>query len=422
LLREAGLSVAPQDLAVHELDPIPVRQAAVVGIFVPMHTATRLAEPLLGRVRALNPAAHIVVYGLYGPLNRDRLLALGADTVLGGEFEAGLLEVCRRVVAGHAAPDLPVVSLERLSFRVPDRTGLPGLDRYAGIVIDGERRTAGSTEASRGCKYRCRHCPIVPVYDGTFRIVAPEVVMADIAAQVGAGARHITFGDPDFLNGPAHAMRVARALHDAFPEVTYDVTIKVEHLLRNEGLLPDLAETGCVLVTSAVESFDDRVLTLLDKGHTAADVAAAVDATRAAGLALNPTFVAFTPWTTLDGYAGFLLRIASLGLVGAVSPIQYGIRLLVTAGSKLLDLDDITALVDAFDEAGLVYPWRHPDPAVDRLQQRIMATVERAGKADAPRAEVFAAVWEAAGAGPLPPFDEARPDITVPYLTEPWYC
>src|SRR5207253_1855094 len=109
----------------------------------------------------------------------------------------------------------------------------------------------------------CRHCPVVPIYNGQFRVVQPDVVLADIDAQVRAGAEHITFGDPDFFNGPTHAMRVVDALHAAHPHVTYDVTIKVEHLLRHGDLLPRLASTGCALVTSAVESIDDRVLALL---------------------------------------------------------------------------------------------------------------------------------------------------------------
>ena len=128
----------------------------------------------------------------------------------------------------------------------------------------------GYTEASRGCRHLCRHCPVVPIYNGQFRVVQPDVVLADIDAQVAAGARHITFGDPDFFNGPTHAMRIVEALHAAHPDVTYDVTIKVEHLLQHRDLLPRLADTGCAFVTSAVESIDDRVLRLLDKGHTRA--------------------------------------------------------------------------------------------------------------------------------------------------------
>jgi len=75
------------------------------------------------------------------------------------------------------------------------------------------------TGGSRSC-YRCRHCPVVPVYDGRFRIVQRDVLLADIDQQVDAGARHITFGDPDFWNGVTHAVRIVREMHRRHPDAT----------------------------------------------------------------------------------------------------------------------------------------------------------------------------------------------------------
>ena len=108
----------------------------------------------------------------------------------------------------------------------------------------------GYTEATRGCKHLCRHCPVVPVYRGAFRIVQQDVVLEDIRQQVAAGAEHITFGDPDFFNGPGHAIPIVEALHREWPALTYDVTIKMEHLLKHRELLPVLKATGCLFVTS----------------------------------------------------------------------------------------------------------------------------------------------------------------------------
>src|SRR5207244_357137 len=107
-------------------------------------------------------------------------------------------------------------------------------------------------------------------------------------------------------NGIGHALPLVRELHAAHPDVTYDATIKIEHLLRHEEHLPVLRETGCLFVTSAVESIDDRVLERLEKGHTRADFERAVALVRHAGLSLQPTFVAFTPWISLRGYLELL--------------------------------------------------------------------------------------------------------------------
>ena len=380
-LRAAGAEVSVQDLAVSDFDPEPVRRADLVALYVPMHTATRLAEQVLDRVRRLNPDVHVCCYGLYAPMNEQHLRRRGADTILGGEFEQSLVDLYHSVVdngRGTTVQLLPTISLRRQEFLVPDRSGLPSLDRYSRLEFtDGVSRIAGYTEASRGCRHLCRHCPVVPVYQGKFVVVAPEVVLKDVRRQVAAGAEHITFGDPDFFNGPAHAMRIVKQLHREFGDLTYDVTIKVEHLARQSRLIPVLKDTGCALVTSAIESFDDDILARFDKRHTRNDFDGVLAALRAADLPLNATFVAFTPWTTLRAYVDFLHTVAALDLVDNIASIQYAIRLLVVAGSRLLELPDVADLVGEFDERALMYPWAHPDPAVDDLQRELLATVER---------------------------------------------
>jgi radical SAM superfamily enzyme YgiQ (UPF0313 family) len=425
-VRDAGIEVTCADLSKDRLPHDAVRAAALVGFFLPMHTATRLALPVIDRVRALNPAARVVAYGLYAPLNAELLRGRGVDEILGGEFESALVDAAIQV--GAAAPVSTTAptsrDLARLTFKLPDRAGLPPLSRYAGLQMDGEKRVAGYTEASRGCKHRCRHCPIVPVYDGRFRIVAPKVVLADARAQVAAGARHITFGDPDFFNGIRHARSVAEGFARELPGITYDVTIKVEHLLQHRDALPLLRDTGCAFITSAVEAVDDRVLALLEKGHTRADFERAVSLCADAGVPLSPTFVTFTPWTTIESYRDFLAEIDRLDLVEHVAPIQYAIRLLVIDKSRLLELDGIRRLVKPFDPASLTYPWVHEDPRVDRLHADIAAIV--GVRTNAPRADVFARVWEAACADAETPLHRQEPVLparaSIPYLTEPWYC
>jgi hypothetical protein len=313
--------------------------------------------------------------------------------------------------------------LPKIRFLVPDRRGLPPLSKYATLQMpDGARRLVGYTEASRGCRHLCRHCPVVPVYNGQFRVVQPEVVLADVGAQIAAGASHITFGDPDFFNGPTHAMRIIRAMHDAHPGVSYDVTIKVEHLIRHRDLLPQLAATGCAFVTSAVESVDDRVLAILEKGHTRDDFLEAIRLCRGAGVTLTPTFVAFHPWLTLDGYCELLDTIEEAGLVGSVAPIQLAIRLLVPEGSRLLELDDMRRHLGAFDPATLTYRWTHRDPRVDALHDTVMAIVGTRLNAD--RGAVFDEVSALAHyrAGRRLRTRPVRDRATVPYLNEPWYC
>jgi len=424
-LREAGVEVTCVDLSRETLGTERIEAADAVGFFLPMHTATRLALPVIKRVRARNPRAQLIAYGLYAPLNEALLRDHGIDHVLGGEFEEALVE---RICHGDAGlkPRATGVAdqIPRLQFRIPSRDGLPPLSRYATLQVSDERRTVGYTEATRGCKHRCRHCPIVPVYDGRFRVIPADVVLADVRAQVAAGARHITFGDPDFFNGIRHAERIVGMFRQEFRDVTYDVTIKVEHLLAHANLLPVLVETGCAFVTTAVESLDDSVLAKLDKGHTRADFQRAVALCRDAGVALAPTFVPFTPWTTIASYLDLLHTIDRLQLVEHVAPIQLAIRLLIPQGSRMLELEEIRAVTGEFDPRSLIYPWIHADPAVDALQAELTKLV--GVKISLSRTELFAKVWDLAHARTSAPVARRQPVLvarsTIPYLNEPWYC
>jgi radical SAM superfamily enzyme YgiQ (UPF0313 family) len=454
-LRARGAQVVCLDLSRESLREDAVRDADLLAFYVPMHTATRLATQLIDVVRQLNPRAHLCFYGLYAPVNEAYLRARGVHTILGGEFEASLAELVSRLNDGFASPSnvatgadafaasspsiSPAITLDRLNFIVPDRSGLPPLHEYAHVMLsDGGHLVAGYTEASRGCKHLCRHCPIVPVYNGVFRIVSREVVLEDIRRQVSAGAEHITFGDPDFFNGPAHALAIVRELHREFPRLSYDVTIKIEHLLNLVQHLPTLRDTGCLFVTTAVESVDDAILGRLAKGHTRADFVTVVARFRDLGLVLQPTFVPFTPWTTLDGYRDLLTLLAEQDLVENIAPIQLGIRLLVPAGSRLLELPDMRAHLGEFDAASLFHTWKHPDPRLDLLAARVQELAAAGDKLKWTRSETFMRIWEAvvavattaettaamqsssAAASWLPPKIIARP--AIPHFTEPWYC
>ena len=445
-LRRAGVDVECVDASRDDLSDAQILSADIVGFYLPMHTATRLAGPVIDRVRRAHPDARVIAYGLYAPLNEKWLRDRGVEYVLGPESEEDLVRIAvpglpcaehERTVepglhgmsAGGRMGQVPrafepprsgPACVPRLAFIQPDRSTLPPLTRYAAVQMpDGSRRVAGSTDATRGCKHLCRHCPIVPVYNGVFRVIPIDVVLADIRAQVNAGARHISFGDPDFLNAPTHAQRLVSQLAREFPGITYDATIKIEHIVRRPMLLPLLRDTGCLFVTSAVESIDDMVLEKLRKGHTRADFVRAVALCRDAGLALSPTFVPFTPWTTVEGYAELLNGLADLELQAAVAPIQLAIRLLVTADSALFELPDIRQIVEPFDATSLTWPWRHADPRVDTLQRNVMHVVD--SMRHAAREEVFGEVTKLVR-GSSPTSRISVPAKRPPFMTESWYC
>jgi len=436
-LRAAGYAPLAIDLAVEELDGPRLERlerARLVVISAPMHTAMSLALRVARRLRAINASAHVCFFGLYAALNRvllQRPAAEGdarplADTIFGAECEEELVALAHRLEAGASGIAAPEARpLHRLPFLVPDRALLPSLDRYARLIVGDERRVAGHVEATRGCKYLCRHCPIPPVYHGRFFAVPVDVVLEDARRQIAAGARHITFGDPDFLNSAKHALAAARRLHAAHPDVTFSFTAKVEHIVAERAIFPELAALGCVFVVSAVESLSDQILALLDKGHTRADVVEALSIMRGAGISLRPTFVAFTPFTSIDDYLTLCRFIRENDLEQEVDPIQLAIRLLIPPGSLLLERPELAPYLTGLDEEGLTYLWRHPDPRMDALEVEVSALVEQATHDSEPPSATFArihALAARAAGEPAPPVTLKRRRPAPPRLSEPWFC
>lgn len=428
-LERAGFRPAALDLAVEPFDPERVRRARLVALSVPMHTALRLGIQAAARIRAVNPGAALCFHGLYAPLNADLLAGAGAAAVLGGECEEDLVELARAMERGADLSSFVqrgggAARLAKLDFPVPSRRALPPLSRYARLVeASGAERVAGYTEASRGCLHLCRHCPIPALYGGRLYVVPPEVVVEDAARQAEAGATHVTFGDPDFLNGPGHALRVARALHARLPALTFDFTAKVEHIVRDPAVVVELAALGALFVTSAVESLSDAVLLKLAKGHTRADALRAFDLCAEAGIALRPSLVPFTPWSTLDDYLDLIETFEARGWLPFLDPVQLAIRLLVPPGSLLEGEPEFSG--EGLDEAALTWRWTHPDPRMDALQRKALAAVEAgAARGEDPVrlvGEVKALALAAAGREHVHvarPFSGAR----APRLTESWFC
>jgi hypothetical protein len=428
VFRNAKYEVECLDLSQQKLTAKVLAPANVVFIYLSMLTATRIAVEAMPRIKQMAPRARIAVFGWYAPVNEEFLRGLGVDAVFGGESETDMLTYAESLSAAdeHPARHQAVVNLKRIDFMVPDRHSLPALEKYSQLIFpDGNRRVMGFTETTRGCKHLCRHCPVVPVYNGRFYAIPADIVLEDIRQQVAQGAQHISFGDPDFLNGPLHAQRIVEAMHEEFPALTYDAVIKIEHLIKYPDFLPFLRDSGCILVTTAVESVDDTILEYLDKGHTAAEFEQVVSLMKQHEIALAPTFIPFTPWTTISNYIDLLNKIAELKLIMSVNPVQLSLRLLIPSGSRILELPKQETCITDFNPASLGYTWVHRDAEVDVLQESIRNWTEQAESEGLSRLEIFNGIRRIA----LSAAGSDEKDVTeeqcgepVPVHSESWYC
>jgi radical SAM superfamily enzyme YgiQ (UPF0313 family) len=216
-------------------------------------------------------------------------------------------------------------------------------------------------------------------------------------------------------------------MHLEFPHITFDFTAKIEHILKHRALIVEFAQSGCIFVVSAVESLSNTVLENLKKGHTRDDVLEALRILQAAGITMRPTFVPFTPWSTIDDYIDIIEFIESQGLIDHVDPVQYSIRLLVPPGSLLLSQPDNQWLGQLRQES-FTYEWAHPDLRLDELHKQVSEVVEQAAGRNEDHHQTFHDILELAYAarGDAPPVRLQVPidpfRLRPPRLTEAWFC
>ncbi len=431
VLDRAGYRARVLDVAVSDFDTAQVKDAPLIAISTPMHTALRLGVRVAAHIREINPDAHICFFGLYAGLHAEQLVPDLADTCLGAEFEADLLELVAsiagrgdltaRTIRARSSPRLEARTRERTLDLAPRRSASDHAGRYVRLALDGVERETGYVSATRGCKHTCLHCPIPAAYDGSFYALPVNDVLRDIDAAVGLGARHITFADADFLNGPTHALRVARAHHQRHPEVTFDYTAKIEHLLRHPDVVDELQALGNLFVVSAVESFNDEVLRRLNKGHTAAGALEVFRDFARRGLTLRPSLVPFTPWETRESLATLFDVVAGEDMVDRIDPVHYSIRLLVPAGSLLMRDPGTAACFGEFDPARFTHVWSHPDPGMDAIQQQLAAISDEASRSKAPVEQTFLRM-AAIAAPDLSLSISTHRHGSPPRLTEDWFC
>lgn len=391
-LLAANVDTEALDLSVSPTPPTEeLSRHDLVGFHLPMFHSVPAAVRVASRIREQERRPKIFFYGLYADLFRQKLLARYADYILGTDWEEQIVPM---VMQGAVDPSLVQLGqsgfVRQRQYRAPERQVLPHLGNYAKLIDDGAQVLAAAAEATRGCAHHCTHCPIPPVYGGKVTVIPEEVVLADIENLVTMGARHISFIDPDFLNVPRHSLAVVQAIHVRYPFVTYDFVAKITHFRRHERYVRELAKLGLKFVLTAMEFNDNEVLDILKKKHDTEDLDWSIALFRELGVHLKPTFVMINPWAEVEDIMELLEFIETRGLIEAVDPVQYKIRLLLFNNSPLLDSVGLYASLGA--EGDYYTEWSHRNPVVESLHREICALVDEYVDRNAGAEEIFYAV------------------------------
>ena len=364
-----------------------------------MHTATRLflrvARP---RARRSIPRAHLCGYGLYAPLNEAMLRARR------GAAPSSAASSNRRwsILAEREAPppSRPFRSTGSSSWfptaaAFPPSALMPNSSRTArsGVPAIPKPRAAANTSAAIA-----RSC-----LSTTARSASSSATwcLTISAARWPPGAEHITFGDPDFWNGPGHAMAHRRSLASpSVPALSYDVTIKVEHLLQHRDLLPVLRAPVARLSPPRSNRSTMRSWRNWPKATRAQIFCEALAARPRRRPDALPDLHSVYALDHAVGLPRLPSAIGDLDLVdaGGADPARHppadprGLAPARTAGGAR----PAPAIRSARPVLSLA---QHPDPALDALCTAIQELIKRRSDAARRAAEIFRQIWDLAGAG-----------------------
>ncbi|OPX43928.1 ribosomal protein S12 methylthiotransferase RimO [Ruminiclostridium hungatei] len=362
----------------------------LIAISVPLFDALRLGVDVAKKVRKINSKAHITFFGQYATLNATRLVDKYGDTCIVGEWERTLTELAYHL-SGSKKSDLKGIvnstsisngnSIEPLMcndhFDVPSRHLLPPLSKYPQAQINkllGKEQVVGGTEIARGCHHKCQYCSVYGAYNGKVLVIPEAVVIEDVRNMVVSGMTHLTFMDADFFNTKYHGINIIRKLHSEFPQLTYDFTARVDHILENKETVMEMAQLGVKFIVSSLEFHSQEVLDAVSKELTVEAIQEVVEFLHKVGIKLSPTFIMFNPWTSLEDLVEFSKFVEDNNLDDIIDPIQYETRLHLYKGSPLLSTPSIKALELVENEFN--YEWKHPDFRVDEVFSQLATPPE----------------------------------------------
>ena len=327
----------------------------VLGIYAPMHTATILSIEYIKDKKLPNK---MFTFGLYGSVLED--------------FNSSIRYI-KDIESDELALFLEINDDHQFSLKnnIPNRQIFPDISNYAHLVDGSNNLIAGSVETTYGCKHSCTHCPVPISFNGTFKTYSLEKIVSDVENQVNQGAKHISFNDPDFFNGPIHALKILESLNEKFPSITYDSTIKVEHILKYKKYFKELSSLNMVFVISAFETTNDLVLSILEKNHTSNDLNNSIEISQDFGIDIRPTWMPFSPWTELNDLSNIVKLIEKYELRETVDPIQLTIKLLIPKHSLIIKKPEINKYLGNYEKNSLSFKWEYENNDVEKLQSSL---------------------------------------------------
>lgn len=239
----------------------------------------------------------------------------------------GSHELCRTMLRHAGAVvysnDPTLHDIPQKDVGTPDYSGLP-LDRYLSIVemlnpmhrIWSDGRWNKLTLA-HGCYWKkCSFCDVSLDYIGRYDPSSADLVI-DRMVEISRQTRQTGFHFVDEAAPPALLGNLSRRLIEREETFTWWGNVRFDRAFTPE-LAGLMARAGCVAVSGGLESASDRLLSLMSKGVSMAQVARVTRALTEAGILVHAYLMYGFPTQTVQETVDALERVRRLFAAGCI--------------------------------------------------------------------------------------------------------
>jgi anaerobic magnesium-protoporphyrin IX monomethyl ester cyclase len=160
-----------------------------------------------------------------------------------------------------------------------------------------KKKPIGTMITSRGCVFGCAYCASSRMMGGRFRARSPISIVDEMEVLIGMGVEDIEFIDDIFVLDRKRASEIAKEIVRRGLDIGFTASSRVDTISR--PLLSELKGAGLTSLYLGIESGSQRILDLMGKRTTLAQVHDAVRTAKELDVNVVGSFILGYPGETL---------------------------------------------------------------------------------------------------------------------------
>lgn len=282
---------------------------AVVGFTAPTPTMKHVYKITEFIKKEINPNCYVVAGGIHPTVMPQRTLEESLiDSVVIGEGEITFFELIREIknrtfkfsdikgLAWKNKEGVIKINEPRPLLENLDELPLPARDLYdLSLYFSAPTKKVSDFRVtpiltSRGCAFKCAHCPSATIWGGRVRYRSTQNVIKEIEECINKfDLREFNFFDDTFTVNPTRVKEICQEIIDRKMNIAWISFSRVNTI--SEDLVKIMKEAGCRKISFGLESGSQEILDKMHKNATVEMGRKAVAIVRKYGLQVHTTFM-----------------------------------------------------------------------------------------------------------------------------------